>query len=72
MLFFLEWVFDTWQREYHDAETDPVHMDALAPSRVLRGGGWSDRAWYSRVSYRYWLSATRKDYVRGFRFVLSN
>ena len=64
-----EWVWDSWKREYGSSTTDPVHIDMSSPRRVYRGGGWSDDAGYSRVSYRGRYYASYRDSNRGFRFL---
>jgi formylglycine-generating enzyme len=49
-----EWVFNTWEGE-------------RSPRRVIRGGSWYDRAWSSRVSFRYRGRASLRDDDIGFR-----
>ncbi|MCB1194538.1 MAG: formylglycine-generating enzyme family protein, partial [Leptospiraceae bacterium] len=68
-----EWVEDQWHDNYKGAPTDGtvwVNQDADA-GRVVRGGGWIDRARLCRVSFRYLYSpAGRNDHI-GFRLALS-
>ena len=64
-----EWVWDSGYREYSSSVTDPVYVDASAPDRVFRGGGWCNVAWYSRVSDRNRYNASYRGINLGFRIL---
>ena len=65
----LEWVWDSWQREYDSTTTDSVYVDMSCPTRVSRGGSWYDYAGYARVSRRSRGLASDRFFNQGFRFL---
>jgi formylglycine-generating enzyme required for sulfatase activity len=65
----VEWCSDYYSPYYYASSPsdDPVGP-SIGPSRVLRGGGWSQRAIHVRSTYRLWDGIRRSVY--GFRPVL--
>ena len=46
---------------------DPM-VEKESPKRIVRGGSWSDFAWFARVSCRFGSVASLRSSDRGFRF----
>ena len=65
----LEWVWDSWQREYESATSDPVYIDESGSYCIYRGGSWYNDARFTRVSFRYGINASTRNFDLGFRFL---
>ena len=68
----MEWVADTYHRDYTDAPNDGSAwiQDARKEDRVLRGGSWFNEAQCLRPAFRVGgVSTTRRDGSVGFRMV---
>ena len=54
-----QWCADWYGAEYYAASPadDPTGPDS-GNGRVLRGGSWNDRPYYSRSAFRYWTRRT--------------
>jgi len=65
-----EWCLDWYDMEYYSysPEKNPRGPDA-GDSRVLRGGGYVDSAYYQRMAQRHKTGAHFKGYKTGFRCV---
>ena len=65
-----EWVWDTYdEKAYQRGDAiDPI-VDMSSELRCLRGGGWDDVTWFTRVSYRFRSVASAPNYGLGFRFL---
>ena len=63
-----EWVWDVEGDYSGGSQTDPTGPDS-GSIRVRRGGGWSDYAWFTRVSARFIGDPTRRFSDLGFRLV---
>ena len=65
-----EWCWDLYDGAYYSLSpgTDPCGP-ASGSYRVLRGGSWSDTAYYSRCAYRGFNVPTNADSNYGFRCV---
>lgn len=67
-----EWVQDCWHEGYTDAPSDSrVWGGGDCSQRVLRGGGWANRADYLGSTVRGTYEAKFEDSSNGFRVVLS-
>ena len=63
-----EWVWDRFGDYTSGSHTDPTGPDS-GPSRVSRGGDWSNDARFSRVSFRFYYDPTYRSSGLGFRLV---
>ncbi len=65
-----EWCSD-WYGSYNSgSQTNPIGSSG-GSYRVFRGGSWSIKPRYCRVSYRSYLDPTLRNYYLGLRLVLS-
>lgn len=66
-----EWVSDCYQNSYRGAPTNgSPRLNPGCPSKVYRGGGWSDGANKVRSASRNGISASTKNAMTGFRVVI--
>jgi formylglycine-generating enzyme required for sulfatase activity/tRNA A-37 threonylcarbamoyl transferase component Bud32 len=65
-----EWTQDCWHQSYKNAPTDgSAWVDPGCTKRVLRGGGWSDKASAIRAADRKGAEPTKRLLQTGFRIV---
>jgi formylglycine-generating enzyme required for sulfatase activity len=64
-----EWVQDWYGGYAAEAVTDPQGPGSGSSHRVLRGGSWSNTAWYCRSAFRYDGTPGQRDHYRGFRLL---
>ncbi len=64
-----EWCQD-WYGYYNDADQTNTAKQSDSAKRILRGGGWSQNAWQSRISIRDGWTPTETGNSYGFRLAM--
>lgn len=68
-----EWVLDSYDRDfyYKSPNEEPFCAESLPPTRVVRGGDWSDYPQLARTAYRDAHEPRYRSFDLGFRVVLA-
>ncbi|UKO98103.1 caspase, EACC1-associated type [Nostoc sp. UHCC 0870] len=67
-----EWCQDEWHKNYNDAPTNgSVWSRNNKEYRLLRGGSWYYDPWYCRSAHRGRIEPDHRNYLIGFRVVVS-
>ena len=61
---------DLYARYTGESEYNPKGPSTSEKGRVRRGGGWLNRANYSRISYRYYTPHGQRNDFLGFRLAM--
>ena len=68
----LEWVQDTYQKNYQGVSSDGSAIEQQAAARVLRGGSWFNDGQFVRSANRFGFTPVYRNYRIGFRFSLGH